>query len=473
MFRRALIAFALLPGIVAFLVPLLLAWPTVRAGAFHRAAIVPLALGLSLLFWCVRDFYVAGKGTLAPWDPPRHLVERGPYRVSRNPMYLAVTLILLGWAVGFRSWAILVYTLIVVTAFELRVRFHEEPWLARTFREQWTRYAARVPRWLFRSRRAVAYAWLAAVILVPLGGLVYEAYADGMDSLEFSPPGMLVDIGGRRLHLLCIGTGAPTVIFEAAAFQTALSSSQARERLSSRTTVCSYDRSGMGFSDPAPGDVSTGDLARDLAVLQDRAQLTWPFVIVASSIGGLTAELFARQFPERVAGLVLLDAANSLSLDARLESGDWVRRAACASSALSRFGVMRWLDPFGLGRESTDAARRAVALTYNARPWGQICAMARALPRTVAEFAAAPPLRTDLPLRVLSAATADELLPPLALRVVDVESLRSQTRVHHQQFARQSSRGTWAEVPNSTHLIAGSQPDAVVDVVFELLEEIR
>jgi pimeloyl-ACP methyl ester carboxylesterase len=229
----------------------------------------------------------------------------------------------------------------------------------------------------------------------------------------------------------------------------------------------------MGFSDPAPGDVSSGDLARDLAVLQDRARLRWPLVIVASSIGGLTAEMFARQFPERVAGLVFLDAANSLTLAERADLSGWVTPAACASSALSRFGVIRLLDPFAFGAESSDDARRAAALTYNFRPWGQMCAMARGLRRSVEEFATAPPLRSDLPLRVLSASSSDELLPPSMRRFVDVESVRALARESHIRFAKQSSRGTWAEVPDSTHLIAGSQPEAVADVVFELLEEVR
>ena len=293
-----------------------------------------------------------------------------------------------------------------------------------------------------------------------------------MASLEYEAPGRMVDIGGRRLHLLCIGTGQPTVIFEAASFQTALSSSQARERIASRTTVCSYDRSGMGFSDPAPGDVSSGDLARDLAVLQDRARLAWPFVVVASSIGGLAAEMFARQFPERVAGLVFLDAANSTTLNQRREWSTWVKPAACTSSALSRIGLIRLLDPFAFG-EATEDARRAAALTYNSKPWGQMCAMASALPRSIDEFTAAPPLRGDIPMRVLSASSAEELMPPAILRFVDTDALRTVSVDSHQRFAKQSSRGTWAEVPDSTHLIASSQPDAVAEVVFELLEEIK
>jgi protein-S-isoprenylcysteine O-methyltransferase Ste14 len=96
----------------------------------------------------VRDFYVAGGGTLAPWAPPRRLVVVGLYRVSRNPMYVAVVVILCGWALGFRTWASWLYVLAVAIAFHLRVVLGEEPWLARTYGEQWAAYRARVPRWL-------------------------------------------------------------------------------------------------------------------------------------------------------------------------------------------------------------------------------------------------------------------------------------------------------------------------------------
>src|SRR5262245_13273977 len=121
MIGRALLAFVALPGLVAFVVPLLIAWPRAREGAFNALALVLLIPGITLLLWCVRDFFVTGKGTLAPWDPPRNLVSSGPYRVSRNPMYVSVSVILWGWAIAFGSWGLVLYALIVMAAFHLRV----------------------------------------------------------------------------------------------------------------------------------------------------------------------------------------------------------------------------------------------------------------------------------------------------------------------------------------------------------------
>jgi protein-S-isoprenylcysteine O-methyltransferase Ste14 len=152
---RAVIAFLALPGIVAIIVPLWIATSGASRPAFNPVCLPVLVVGIFLLLWCVRDFYVAGRGTLAPWSPPKHLVIVGLYRFSRNPMYIAVILILSGWAIGFSSSGLALYAVAVVTLFHLRVIFHEEPWLEREFGEGWVRYRADVPRWIGRRSFAL------------------------------------------------------------------------------------------------------------------------------------------------------------------------------------------------------------------------------------------------------------------------------------------------------------------------------
>lgn len=106
-----------------------------------------IALGTFGLLRCVRDFYVSGKGTLAPWAPPQMLVVVGLYRYSRNPMYVCVFIVLLGWAASFGSVGLLAYALAVAVAFHLRVVFGEEPWLAHTHGSAWQQYIRQVRRW--------------------------------------------------------------------------------------------------------------------------------------------------------------------------------------------------------------------------------------------------------------------------------------------------------------------------------------
>ena len=146
LFARAVVAFVALPGVVAFAVPLL--WLRPSARDLKLLGIAFVVLGTAMLLACVREFYVAGRGTLAPWSPPRHLVTSGLYRYSRNPMYVGVSLVLVGWTVGYESRALGSYLAAVFIAFHVRVLLYEEPWLARTFGAEWRAYAMRTPRWL-------------------------------------------------------------------------------------------------------------------------------------------------------------------------------------------------------------------------------------------------------------------------------------------------------------------------------------
>jgi pimeloyl-ACP methyl ester carboxylesterase len=318
------------------------------------------------------------------------------------------------------------------------------------------------------------------LLALPLAGCLYETTAAARAARRFPPPGRLIDVGGRRLHLLCIGSGRPIVLFEASGFSNSASSAAARSGLARRTTVCSYDRPGVGWSDPGPDVMSVGQLADDLRQLQDRA-LDSPIVIVTSSIGGLISELFARRYPARVAGLVFADAANSETLTLANGAMDRGRlfelNAACAGAGVAgRVGLVRLYDPFAFRRESSQDADRSAALMYGAQPWRALCALVRGAPATIEEFNQAPPLRSDIPLMVLSAERSDNLLPA-RLAPADLQprgalgDLLRSLKTAHQHMAQRSSRGSWRLVRESGHLIASDRPQAVIDATLEVLKE--
>ncbi len=150
---RALISIAILPGTVALFVPWRLLRDAAPPDGVTWVGVVPLALGLALFAWCVWDFATRGRGTLAPWDAPRELVATGPYRVVRNPMYVAVTAILAAEAILFRSPAIAVWFVLIAVAFHAFVVLYEEPSLERTFGESYRAYRRDVRRWMPRGPR--------------------------------------------------------------------------------------------------------------------------------------------------------------------------------------------------------------------------------------------------------------------------------------------------------------------------------
>jgi protein-S-isoprenylcysteine O-methyltransferase Ste14 len=153
---RTLIFTLLVPGTVTVGVPYLLlssgsGSAAGRIGGLRLIGLVPAALGVAIYLWCAWDFAFAGQGTPAPYDAPRLLVTRGLYRLVRNPMYIGVGLVLIGEAVLFGSWVLLVYAALVLSLFHLRVVYYEEPTLRRMFGAAYDAYCKAVPRWVPRS----------------------------------------------------------------------------------------------------------------------------------------------------------------------------------------------------------------------------------------------------------------------------------------------------------------------------------
>jgi len=153
---RSLLFLALFPGVVAGYVPYRILFESGRLHlpALSMTSISAMALtvsGVLILLRCVWDFFAGGKGTLAPIDPPRHLVVRGLYRYTRNPMYNGVVIILIGEAWLFASSSVLRYAALVLVAFHLFVVLYEEPALEAQFRESYVAYRRSVPRWGFTT----------------------------------------------------------------------------------------------------------------------------------------------------------------------------------------------------------------------------------------------------------------------------------------------------------------------------------
>jgi len=137
------------PGTVGVYVPLFIAREqTMVSGALFASALVVLAAGGTLYVSCAWNFALRGRGTPAPIDAPKKLVTCGPYRFTRNPMYVGVLTVILGWAVLFQSRAVLEYALAVGLFCHLFVVLYEEPHLRRTFGPEYENYCVRVGRWL-------------------------------------------------------------------------------------------------------------------------------------------------------------------------------------------------------------------------------------------------------------------------------------------------------------------------------------
>jgi len=152
--------------------------------------------------------------------------------------------------------------------------------------------------------------WLVAMIIVLLVvGAAYERLAERQAKRRLGPPGRLIDIGGRCLHLYELGQGpGPTVVIEQGAGSPSLMWWPLQRQIADFARVVSYDRAGYLWSDPPVATQSIDDRVDDLHALLQRGVIPGPYLFVAHSYGGLLSRRFAKRWPEEVAGLVLVDA---------------------------------------------------------------------------------------------------------------------------------------------------------------------
>jgi len=150
------------PGTVTILSPYLLLSSRfdllrIHSSGFRFVGLIPLVLGVAIYIWCACEFTFTGKGTPAPFDPPKELVIKGPYQYVRNPMYVFMALALTGEAIFFGAPVLVLFAAIAVAVLHGWILVYEEPSLRRRFGESYKRYCERVRRWTPRlPRRAGA-----------------------------------------------------------------------------------------------------------------------------------------------------------------------------------------------------------------------------------------------------------------------------------------------------------------------------
>ena len=149
---RTITYVSLFVGLVLIYLPghLLSRFGIVRPSAIKLEQVTGMtsgSIGAGIALWCVITFASVGKGTPAPFDPPRRLVMKGPYRFVRNPMYIGAGLALAGAAIFFQSLALLGYTVLLILVTHIFVVFYEEPTLRRTFGKEYENYCRTVSRW--------------------------------------------------------------------------------------------------------------------------------------------------------------------------------------------------------------------------------------------------------------------------------------------------------------------------------------
>ena len=148
------------------------------------------------------------------------------------------------------------------------------------------------------------------------------------EEINFEPPGQLIDVNGRNMHINCIGNKSPSIILDSGAGGFSLEWRNIQKSLSQYARVCAYDRAGYGWSDMGLLPRTTKRITHELHTLLQNAGIHGPYILVGHSFGGFTAQYFARNFGDEIAGIVLIDSSHEEQVYRLPENGkDVVRRS--------------------------------------------------------------------------------------------------------------------------------------------------
>lgn len=310
-----------------------------------------------------------------------------------------------------------------------------------------------------------------------IAGAALQRIAAQRDAERYPAPGRLVDIGGRRLHLVHQGEGqpGPAVILCAGMSGCALEWETVQRGIAGFAPAYAYDRAGMGWS--GPGDPARRTGLHEIGALRSllrRSGIEPPYVLVGHSIGGLHARLYAACYPREVAGLVLVDSLHE-SLFEALPDAVWQReqarrRALHLLPLLARFGIVRALVRLDLipslgglfGRLPLASSPVSRALYASPGQWRGIVQQLNTLDITLRQARRHADIRADLPLAVLQHSRRDAFAGWDSVTAAEAERIWSELQA---EVAARSALAEHITVPDAGHFIHLEQPAAVVEAV--------
>jgi pimeloyl-ACP methyl ester carboxylesterase len=326
------------------------------------------------------------------------------------------------------------------------------------------------------------------VVLLPLSGFLYQTAGSARDRRKFPPPGRLVDIGGRRWHLVEAGQGRPTVILESGIAASSLNWTALQAEIARFARACAYDRAWFGWSDPAATSRVVSQLVEELHRLLAAASIPAPYILVGHSFGGLLVQSYAAAYPDQVAGLVLIDPLSAAEwagvTGQRLRILRWGIRLSRRGALVARLGVVRLSlallsgggrkIPKLIARVSSGRAEstlsRLVGEVQKMPP--QVWPMVQAHWCQPKAFLGMAEYFKALPASAEQAASLSDL-PQIPVSILSAANSTPAQRAERDAIASRSPRGKHIVVPDSGHWIHLDQPQVVIDTIRDMVELVR
>ena len=325
---------------------------------------------------------------------------------------------------------------------------------------------------MLRWMKRLAFGAVALAVVGLIVGATLQVTASRAYLRDHPPPGRMVDLGTHWLHLYCEGSGSPTVVFDSGLGDGLLSWSPIQSDVAASTRACSYDRAGHGWSQGGPLPRTSGQIVEELRRLLEEAGIETPVVLVGHSFGGPNVRLFARTFPELVAGLVLVDGSHEKQREVLPSPPDWIEFSLKLIPWVGRVGLHRltaerfMVRPYAITEEVHRHRVAQFALTRN------LIATAsemEGLDTGMTAITSAPPLRSDLPLIALA---AGEVAMP-GLTPAEQAEVRNRWHGLQRDLVSRSSRGELRIIAGTGHYVHHDDPRAVLDAINEVVATTR
>ena len=327
--------------------------------------------------------------------------------------------------------------------------------------------------------------WLYCVAALPCLVGAAEKSTAVVDDVAYTKPQTLVAVeSGRRLNIYCTGVGSPTVVFESGLGDATAAWGLIQPAIALHTRACSYDRAGLGFSDPPTRPSTAANMVDDLHRLLHAAHIRPPYILVGHSLGGMTTKLYAETYLSDVAGLVFVDASHEdlgkgawdIDPESRKTYAPYIKLLqGCLEAKPEDFATgsdgVKNCGPFPSPRYSD--AINAVELERG-KLHGRL--EARLSEQENVWFTSADQVRAAyrplgaLPIIVLTHAAS----PRGPAETQEQRDAKNQLWIDlHNQIAGMSTRGKRLTVDHSGHYIQLDQPQVVIDSVLEVLRDSR
>ncbi len=312
---------------------------------------------------------------------------------------------------------------------------------------------------------------LLAVVILALVTLAAGTIAKSNLAKRHPAPGQLMDVGGYKLHINCMGEGSPTVILESGWADSSSTWLFIQPEVAKTTRVCSYDRAGYGWSNPSPYPRTASQRVEELHKLLVNANVQGPYVLVGHSLGGILVRVYDHTYPDEVVGMVLVDSMHEEQYErlpgAKSSISDQVRQFRMLGM-LSSTGFMalapQMIPNQGFPDEVFAQYKVAWATT------GHLTAAAAEINAMLESTAEVRALQItsfgNLPLRVL---TAGVYHPNPAQSDAENQQYTDEWQAMQSELAALSSMSKQIIAEQSDHTIQYNQPDLVIDAILEIV----